>query len=128
MASRGYAVLQPNFRGSSGYGTKFVRAGDGEWERNVQNDVQDGVHKLIAEGTVDPKRICIVGASYGGYMALAGATFSPDLYACAISYAGISTSGASYVSLHSGCLKSYRSGSWRIGADKDYDKVDSHPR
>ena len=90
LASRGYAVLQPNFRGSSGYGAAFVQAGDGEWARKVQYDVQDGVTKLIADGIADPKRICIVGASYGGYMALAGATFSPDLYACAVSYAGVS--------------------------------------
>lgn len=89
MASRGYAVLQPNFRGSSGYGRNFVTAGDGEWTGKVQSDVQDGVKKLVADGIADPKRICIVGASYGGYMALAGATYSPDLYACAISYAGI---------------------------------------
>jgi dienelactone hydrolase len=90
LASRGYAVLQPNFRGSSGYGARFVRAGDGEWANKVQFDVQDGVKKLIDDGIADAKRICIVGASYGGYMALAGATFSPDLYACAVSYAGIS--------------------------------------
>ena len=90
MASRGYAVFQPNFRGSTGYGEQFVRAGDGEWAGKVQDDVQDGVKKLIADGISDPKRICIVGASYGGYMALAGATFSPDLYACAVSYAGMS--------------------------------------
>lgn len=90
MASRGYAVLQPNFRGSAGYGSAFVRAGDGEWAAKVQYDVQDGVQKLIADGIADPKRICIVGASYGGYMALAGATFSPDLYACAVSFAGLS--------------------------------------
>jgi dipeptidyl aminopeptidase/acylaminoacyl peptidase len=89
MASRGYAVLQPNFRGSAGYGYKFERAGDGEWGRKMQDDVSDGVKKLIADGIADPKRICIVGASYGGYSALAGATFTPDLYACAISYAGI---------------------------------------
>jgi len=90
LANRGYVVLQPNFRGSSGYGWDFISAGDGEWARKVQDDVVSGVKKLIADGISDPKRICIVGASYGGYMALAGATFSPDLYACAVSYAGIS--------------------------------------
>lgn len=90
MASRGYAVLQPNYRGSSGYGWDFVKAGDGEWAGKVQYDVQDGIKKLIADGIADPKKICIVGASYGGYMALAGATFSPDLYQCAVSYAGVS--------------------------------------
>jgi dipeptidyl aminopeptidase/acylaminoacyl peptidase len=90
MASRGYAVLQPNFRGSSGYGFTFRHAGYGEWAGKVQNDLSDGVQKLIADGVADPKRICIVGASYGGYAALAGATFNPNLYACAISYAGLS--------------------------------------
>jgi len=90
LASRGYAVLQPNFRGSAGYGRSFTTAGDGEWARKVQFDVQDGVKKLIDDKIADPKRICIVGWSYGGYMALAGATFSPDLYACAASFAGLS--------------------------------------
>jgi len=90
LASRGYAVLQPNFRGSSGYGWDFIKAGDGEWAKKVQYDVQDGVKKLIADGIADPKKTCIMGWSYGGYMALAGATFSPDLYACAISFAGMS--------------------------------------
>lgn len=89
LASRGYAILQPNFRGSSGYGWPFVIAGDGEWANKVQFDVQDGVKKLIADGIADPKRTCIFGWSYGGYMSLAGATFSPDLYACAAAFAGV---------------------------------------
>ncbi len=122
MASRGYAVLQPNFRGSSGYGWNFVQAGDGEWGGKVQYDVQDGVKKLIADGIADPKRICIVGASYGGYMALAGATFSPDLYACAVSFAGLSDLDAM---LDTGTLFESESVSvWkrRIGADLKSDK------
>jgi acetyl esterase/lipase len=90
MANRGYAVLQPNFRGSTGYGYKFVEAGFHQWGLQMQDDITDGVMKLIADGIADPKRICIVGASYGGYAALAGATFTPDLYACAVSVAGIS--------------------------------------
>jgi len=89
MASRGYAVLQPNFRGSTGYGADFRGRGFGQWGRKMQDDVSDGVKKMIADGIADPKRICIVGASYGGYSALAGATFSPELYACVVSYAGI---------------------------------------
>ena len=125
MATRGYAVLQPNFRGSAGYGTKFIHAGDGEWAGKVQYDVQDGVQKLIADGVVDPKRICIVGASYGGYMALAGATFSPDLYACAISYAGLSDLRR-FVRLPAFWVSEVVS-IWkrRIGADKDSGKLDS---
>jgi dipeptidyl aminopeptidase/acylaminoacyl peptidase len=90
LANRGYAVLQPNFRGSSGYGKKFLEAGYGEWGRKMQDDLTDGVKKLIADGIADPKRICIVGGSYGGYAALAGAAFTPDLYACAASWAGVS--------------------------------------
>jgi dipeptidyl aminopeptidase/acylaminoacyl peptidase len=89
LATRGYAVLRPNFRGSTGYGYKFQAAGYGEWGRKMQDDVTDGVHKLIADGIADPKRICIVGWSYGGYAALAGVTFNSELYACGVSMAGI---------------------------------------
>jgi len=89
FANRGYAVFQPNFRGSSGYGHKFQEAGYGQWGLKMQDDITDGVKKLIADGVVDPKRICIVGASYGGYAALAGAAFTPDLYACAAGWAGV---------------------------------------
>jgi dipeptidyl aminopeptidase/acylaminoacyl peptidase len=93
LANRGYAVLQPNFRGSSGYGVKFLEAGYGQWGLKMQDDITDGVMKLIADGIADPKRICIVGGSYGGYAALAGAAFTPDLYACAVSWAGVSDLG-----------------------------------
>jgi len=93
LANRGYAVLQPNFRGSSGYGVKFLEAGYGQWGLKMQDDITDGVLKLIADGIADPKRICIVGGSYGGYAALAGAAFTPDLYACAASWAGVSDLG-----------------------------------
>src|SRR6185312_1493366 len=89
LANRGYAVLQPNYRGSKGYGRKFTEAGLHQWGRAMNDDLTDGVKKLIVDGIADPKRICIVGASYGGYAALAGATFTPELYACAVSYAGI---------------------------------------
>jgi dipeptidyl aminopeptidase/acylaminoacyl peptidase len=90
LANRGYAVLQPNYRGSSGYGRAFTKAGALQWGLKMQDDISDGVKQMIADGIADPKRICIVGASYGGYAALAGATLSPDLYACAVSVAGIS--------------------------------------
>ncbi len=89
LANRGYAVLQPNFRGSSGYGVMFEEAGYGEWGLKMQDDITDGVQKLIADGVADPKRICIVGASYGGYAALAGAALTPDLYACAAVWAPV---------------------------------------
>lgn len=93
LANRGYAVLQPNFRGSGGYGWKFRSAGFREWGGKMQDDVTDGVNKLVADGIADPARICIVGASYGGYAALAGAAFTPDLYACAVSVGGVSDLG-----------------------------------
>ena len=89
-AARGYLVYQPNFRGSSGYGAVFQAAGNGEWGRKMQDDITEGIQKLIADGMVDPDRICIVGASYGGYAALAGATLTPDLYQCAVSVNGVS--------------------------------------
>lgn len=90
IASRGYAVFQPQFRGSDGFGLKFLEAGYGEWGRKMQTDVSDGVRHLVGAGLVDPERVCIVGASYGGYVALAGMTLEPDVYRCAVSVAGVS--------------------------------------
>lgn len=87
LANRGYAVLQPNFRSSTGYGKKFLNAGNHEWGTGaMQHDLTDAVKYLIDEGIADPERICIFGGSYGGYATLAGVTFTPDLYACAIPY------------------------------------------
>lgn len=90
LAARGYAVLQVNFRGSDGFGETFLKAGYGEWGRKMQTDLSDGVRYLAKQGTIDPARVCIVGASYGGYAALAGATLDPGVYRCAASVAGIS--------------------------------------
>lgn len=90
MASRGYAVLQVNFRGSAGFGDKFLEAGYGQWGRKMQTDLSDGVKALAAEGVIDPKRVCIVGGSYGGYAALAGAALDPGVYRCAASWGGVS--------------------------------------
>ena len=90
MASRGYAVLQVNFRGSDGFGWRHLSAGFGEWGRKMQTDLSDGVRYLAKQGTVNPTRVCIVGASYGGYAALAGATLDTGVYRCAVSVAGIS--------------------------------------
>lgn len=90
LATRGYAVLQPQFRGSTGYGEAFRKAGYRQWGGLMQDDVSDGVRHLIANGTANPNRVCIVGWSYGGYSALAGAAFTPELYACAASIAGVS--------------------------------------
>lgn len=93
MASRGYAVLQVNFRGSEGLGDALLTAGYGEWGRKMQTDLSDGVTYLAGEGTIDPKRVCIVGASYGGYAALAGATLDLGVYRCAASFGGLSDLG-----------------------------------
>ncbi|MBT9447412.1 MAG: S9 family peptidase [Hyphomonadaceae bacterium] len=90
LASRGYMVLQPNFRGSSGYGEAWREAGRREWGGRMQTDVEDGVVALVRGGRVDAKRVCIIGASYGGYAALAGATLTPDRYTCAVSVNGVS--------------------------------------
>jgi len=90
LASRGYVVLQPNFRGSTGYGRQFVEKGNGQWGRGMQDDIDDGVKWLVARGMVDAKRVCIMGASFGGYAAEWGAVRNPDIYRCAISFAGVS--------------------------------------
>jgi dipeptidyl aminopeptidase/acylaminoacyl peptidase len=89
LANRGYAVLQMNFRGSTGYGKKFWEASFKEWGKKMQNDITDGVEYLKKEGIADPRRIAIYGGSYGGYATLAGVTFTPDLYACAVDYVGV---------------------------------------
>ncbi|WP_271069079.1 S9 family peptidase [Caulobacter sp. NIBR1757] len=89
LAARGYAVLQPNFRGSSGFGAVFEEAGHGQWGALMQSDLSDALGAVVGKGIADPARVCIVGASYGGYAALAGATLTPDLYRCAISVAGV---------------------------------------
>jgi dipeptidyl aminopeptidase/acylaminoacyl peptidase len=90
IANAGYLVFQPNFRGSGGYGRTFAEAGHRQWGRRMQDDITDGVKALIADGTADANRICIVGASYGGYAALAGGAFTPELYKCVVSIAGVS--------------------------------------
>ena len=90
LANRGYAVLQMDFRGSTGYGREFLEAGYKQWGLDMQNDITDGVKWLIEQGIADPDRIGIYGASYGGYATLAGVTFTPELYAAAVNYVGVS--------------------------------------
>lgn len=90
FASRGWAVLQMNFRGSTGYGDALKSAGDHEWGRAMQDDITDGVRWAIDQGFADPARICIVGASYGGYAALQGAASTPELYRCIVALNGVS--------------------------------------
>ena len=89
LANRGYAVLQMNFRGSTGYGRKFWEASFKQWGQSMQDDITDGVQWLTKEGIADPKRVAIYGGSYGGYATLAGVTFTPDLYAAAVDYVGV---------------------------------------
>lgn len=96
FASRGYAVFQPNFRGSTNRSQEFKLAGYGQWGRKMQTDISDGLAALAKAGIVDPDRACIVGASYGGYAALAGVTIQQDLYRCAVAVAPVSDIRAMY--------------------------------
>ena len=131
LASRGYAVLQPQFRGSTGLGKAHADAGRRQWGLRMQDDVTDGVKALIAQGIADPKRVCIVGWSYGGYAALAGAAFTPDLYACAVSIAGISNLPAmlSWDMQNSGGRESNSFAYWRehIGSVSDENVAGKSP-
>lgn len=90
LATRGYAVLQPQFRGSWGFGAQLFRSGHRQWGRRMQDDITDGVRHMVDAGIANPRGVCIVGASYGGYAALAGAAFTPDLYSCVVSVNGVS--------------------------------------
>lgn len=94
MASRGYLVIQPQFRGSSGFGLEFANAGRRQWGKRMQDDVTDALAWAVREGYANPHRTCIVGASYGGYVAMQAATATPDLFQCVVSFAGISDLGA----------------------------------
>jgi dipeptidyl aminopeptidase/acylaminoacyl peptidase len=90
LANRGYAVLQMNYRGSTGYGRKFWTASFKQWGKAMQDDITDGVRHLVAQGIVDPTRVCIYGGSYGGYATLAALAFTPEVYACGVDYVGVS--------------------------------------
>lgn len=90
LANRGYAVLQPNYRGSTGYGRSFWESSFKQWGRTMQNDLTDGARYLIDSGIAHPKHVGIYGGSYGGYATLAGLTFSPEVYACGVDYVGVS--------------------------------------
>ena len=121
LANRGYAVLQPNFRSSTGYGKKFLNAGNKQWGTGaMQNDLTDGVKHLIDQGIADPKRVAIYGGSYGGYATLAGVTFTPELYACAIPYVAPS-SLITLIESFPAYWKPFLKGSWylRVGDPAD---------
>jgi dipeptidyl aminopeptidase/acylaminoacyl peptidase len=107
LASRGYAVLQVNYRGSSNYGRAFLHAGYKQWGGKMQDDLTDATRWAIKEGIADPKRICIYGASYGGYAALMGVAKEPSLYRCAIGYVGVYDMNAMY---HTGDIQDSKSG------------------
>jgi dipeptidyl aminopeptidase/acylaminoacyl peptidase len=89
LASRGYAVLEPAFRGSTGFGARHFVAGWKQWGLKMQDDIADGTRWAIAKGIADPKRICIAGASYGGYATLMGLVKDPDLYRCGVDWVGV---------------------------------------
>jgi dipeptidyl aminopeptidase/acylaminoacyl peptidase len=123
LANRGYAVLQPNYRGSESYGKAFYEKGEGQWGRQMQDDLDDGMDWLAKEGTIDPKRVCIVGASYGGYAAAWGATRNPERYRCAASFAGVMDLGRQLkYQLDFGVSRRYRK-DWRktVQGDKSFD-------
>jgi len=90
FAENGYLVIQPQFRGSDGFGLKHIQAGYGEWGKKMQDDITDALSFAVKKGITDPNRVCIVGSSYGGYAALAGGAFTPDLYKCVVAIAGVS--------------------------------------
>ena len=114
MANRGYAVLQMNFRGSTGYGRTFWEKSFKQWGKTMQDDITDGVQWLKKEGIADSTRIAIYGASYGGYATLAGVAFTPDLYACGVDYVGVSN-----MFTFMNTLPPY----WEAGRKQMYEKV-----
>jgi len=101
LASRGYRVIEPEFRGSTGYGDTLFRAGWKQWGRAMQNDLADAVQWAAKQGMVDPAKVCIMGGSYGGYAALMGPIAHPDTYRCAVSFAGVTDIGLMYTLIHS---------------------------
>ncbi|HEU4603715.1 MAG TPA: S9 family peptidase [Steroidobacteraceae bacterium] len=129
LANRGYAVLQPNFRGSTGYGKEYVQKGMGQWGRAMQDDIDDGAKWLVDQGKVDPKRICIMGASFGGYAAMWAAVRNPDIYRCAISFAGVSDVGAMlrYDRRSMSATRYYRNWRDKVQGDKDFDLATISP-
>ncbi|HEU4650350.1 MAG TPA: alpha/beta fold hydrolase [Croceibacterium sp.] len=123
LANRGYAVLQPNFRGSGGYGKSFDELGEGEIGRRMQDDLDDAVDWAAGEGLVDPQRVCLAGSSYGGYAALWGVIRNPERYRCAASFAGV-TAFDKQLAYDSNYLSGKRRRSWRDrirGEDRSFD-------
>lgn len=128
LANRGYAVLQPNFRGSGSYGENFYKLGEGQMGRSMQDDLDDGMDWLVKRGIVDPQRVCIVGSSYGGYAALWGVTRNPERYRCAASFAGV-TDFNKQLRFDRQFFKSRYSKKWRktVEGEDDFDLDDVSP-
>jgi dipeptidyl aminopeptidase/acylaminoacyl peptidase len=122
FASRGYAVIQPNYRGSGGHGLAFEEKGMGQWGRGMITDISDGVAALAKAGIIDPHRVCIVGASYGGYAALAGVTLQNGLYRCAVAVSPPTDAGAIMAEFGANPESaSHRRGERLFGASNPYD-------
>lgn len=120
LANRGYAVAQVNFRGSGGYGRAFEQAGyNGKWGAEMQHDITDTVKYLVDQGIADPDRICIYGASYGGYATMAGLTFTPDLYKCGINNVGVTDVGLLFDTLPKHWESGRKALEHRVGDPKD---------
>ncbi|WP_375397830.1 alpha/beta hydrolase family protein [uncultured Sphingomonas sp.] len=129
LANRGYAVLQPNYRGSGGYGSAFDAKGEGQWGRAMQDDLDDGMDWAVAQGYADAKRVCLVGGSYGGYAAMWGATRNPERYRCAVSFAGVSDlkSQLDYSADFFLSKKSRRKFGAKVQGDKSFDLATVSP-
>ena len=119
LANRGYAVLQVNFRGSTGYGTEFIDAGNRQWGLAMQDDLTDAVAWAIEEGIADPERVCIYGGSYGGYATMAGLTFTPELYKCGINYVGVTSIPLLFKTMPDAWESARPQLEWRVGKPKE---------
>ncbi len=120
LANRGYVCVQVNYRGSSGYGKEFLNAGNREWGAKMHEDLLDAIDHLVARGVIDPDRVAIYGGSYGGYAALVGATFTPDVFRCAISMVGPSNLNTLMDSFPEYWKPMIAMWHKRVGEDKDF--------
>lgn len=123
LANRGYAVIQPNYRGSGGYGESFAELGSGQIGRAMQDDIDDAMDWAVKEGLADPARVCVLGASYGGYAALWAAIRNPERYRCAVSFAGV-TDWKKQLKYHAGFLTPKNNRKWRARVKGEDDKFD----
>lgn len=130
LANRGYAVLQPNFRGSGGFGAAFEKAGDGEIGRRMQDDLDDATNWAVAQGYADPARVCMAGGSYGGYAAMWAVIRNPEIYRCAVSWAGVADWDAIMAYDRDTLTRRYYKETWKpklLGNDNSFDFSDVSP-